>query len=106
MKTLAEKAITTENYDIFLLLLDMSNTFVTVHHTKRMNMMHDELHLMHVLINDEILNVKIVNKTGPDIHIEICQDDLSAVMSILYLAFSVKPLPPFISAIDSYKPLW
>ena len=85
----------------------MSNTFVTVDHTKLMNMMHDELHMMHVLISDEIRNVKIVNKTGPDIHIEICQDDvLSALMFIVSLAFLVKPLPPVISAIDFYKPLW
>ena len=82
----------------------MSNTFVTVDHTKLMNMMHDELHMMHVLISDEIRNVKIVNKTGPDIHIEI--DVLSALMFIVSLAFLVKPLPPVISAIDFYKPLW
>ena len=84
----------------------MSSTFVTVDHTKLMNMMHDELHMMHVLIS-EIRNVKIVNKTGPDIHIEICQDDvLSALMFIVSLTFLVKPLPPVISAIDFYKPLW
>ena len=68
-----------------------------------------ELHMKHALINDVILNVKIGNKTGPDIHtnIGICRGDcLSALLFILYLAFAVQPLPPVISAIDCQKPLW
>ena len=68
-----------------------------------------ELHMMHVLINDVILNVKIGNRTGPDIHTDfgICQGDcLSALPFVLYLGFAVKPLPPITSAIDYHKPLW
>lgn len=65
--------------------------------------------MMHVLINDVILNVKIGSKTGPDIHtnIGICQGDfLLALLFILYLAFAVKPLPSVIAAIDYHNPVW
>ena len=65
--------------------------------------------MMHVLINDVILNVKIGSKTGRDIHtnIGICQGDfLLALLFILYLAFAVKPLPSVIAAIDYHNPVW
>ena len=68
-----------------------------------------ELHMMRVLINKVILNVKTGNRTGPEIHLNIgiCQGDcLSALLYILYLAFTVKPVTPVISAIDYHKPLW
>ena len=112
IKTLADK--NSENYDIFLLLLDMPKAFDTVYRKELMNILGSiltkcELLMIHVLINDVILNVKIGNKTGPDIHINIgiCQGDcLSAPLFILYLAFVVKPLPPVISALDHHKPLW
>ena len=114
IKTLAEKAITSENYDIFLLQLDTSKALDTVNRNKLINILSYiltkcELHMKHALINDVILNVKIGNKTGPDIHtnIGICRGDcLSALLFILYLAFAVQPLPPVISAIDCQKPLW
>ena len=76
IKTLAEKAITSKNCDIFLLLLDMPNTFDTVERKKLTNLLSSiltkcKLHIMDVLINDVILNVKFENKTGPDIHTHI-----------------------------------
>ena len=63
IKLLAEKAITSENFDIFLLLLDMSKAFDTVNRSKLMNILKDiltpnELHIMHLLVNDVILNVR------------------------------------------------
>ena len=64
--------------------------------------------MMHVMINAVILNLKIGNKTGPDIHtnIGIYQGNcLLGLLFILYAAFAVKPLPPVISAIDYHKPL-
>ena len=108
IKTLTEKAITSENYDIFVLLLDMSKAFDTGDWKKLMNILGSiltkcELYMMHVLINDVILNLKTGNRTGPDNHanIETCQGDcLAALLFILSLAFAVKPLPPAISAID------
>ena len=114
IKTLGVKAITSENYDIFLLLLDMSKVFHIVDRKKLINILGSiltkcELHTMYVLINDVILNVKIGNKTRPNIraNIRISQDDcLSALLFIMYLAFLVKPLPPIISPIGYCKPLW
>ena len=114
IETLAEKAITTENYDTFLLLLDVLKAFYTVDRKKLMDTLGSiltkcELHMMHVLISDVILNLKIGNKTGPDTHtnIRICQGDcLLALLFILYLTFAVKPLPPVIVVIDHHKPLW
>ena len=80
IKILAEKAINSENYDIFLLLLDMSKTFDTADRKRLMIIMDFiltkcKLRMMYVLINDVILNVKTGNKTGPNIHtnIGICQ---------------------------------
>ena len=92
--------ITSENYDIFLLLLDMPKAFDTVDRKKLMNILGSmltkcELPMMHALINNVILNVKIGNKTGPGIHrnIEICQGDcLLDLLFILHIAFPVKPL--------------
>ena len=98
---------------MFLLLLHMSKAVDTFERKKLVNILGSiltkcELFMVHVLINDVILNVKIGNKTGPDIHtnIGICQGDfLLAVVFILYLAFAVKPLPSVISAIDYHNPL-
>ena len=82
LKILAEKAITSENYDIFILMLDMSKAFDTVNWSKLMQTLHNiltpgELHMMYLLINNIIINVKIGDKTGMDILtvIGICQGD-------------------------------
>ena len=114
IKIMTEKAITSENYDIFLLLLDMSKAFDTVNRTKLMKILETiltpcELFMMHILINDVVLNVRIGDKFGPDIHtsIGICQGDcLSALLFILFLAHAVKPIPNAIKEEDYTKHLW
>ena len=98
---LAEKAITSENYDIFILFLNMSKAFDTVNRSQLMEILKNiltpsELHLVYLLKNDVILNVKIGDKVGADIltAIGICQGDcLSALLFILYLAYAIKPIP-------------
>ena len=60
------------------------------------------LDMMHLLINDVILSVKIGNNTDPKIHKNIGTGQdycLSALMFILYLSNTVKPLPSQIEAI-------
>ena len=97
---LAEKAITSENYDIFILFLNMSKAFDTVNRSQLMEILKNiltpsELHLVYLLKNDVILNVKIGDKVGADIltAIGICQGDcLSALLFILYLAYAIKPI--------------
>ena len=82
IKILAEKAITSENYDIFLLFLDMSKAFDTVNRSKLTEILKNiltpsQLHMVYLLINDVILNVKIGDKVGANIitAIGICQGD-------------------------------
>ena len=114
IKLLAEKAITAKNYDIFLLLLNMSKAFDTVNRSKLMKILKDiltssELHMMHLLVNDVILNVRIGSKRGEDIltAIGICQGDcLSALLFILYLAYAIKPLPTHIQPQDYQQTMW
>ena len=114
IKLLAEKAITSENYDIFLLLLDMSKAFDTVNRSKLVKILKDiltpsELHMMHLLVNDVILNVRIGSKIREDILIAIgiCQGDcLSALHFILHLAYAIKPLPTHIQSQDYQQTIW
>ena len=98
-KVLAEKAITSENYKIFLLLLDMSKAFETVRSNDLFTILEDileadELHMMKILVEDVILRVKIGKTTGEAIktNIGIPQGDcLSPILFILYLAEALKP---------------
>ena len=72
VKILAEKAITSSTYNLYLLLLDMSKAFDTV---SRKNLLKDhqdilekeELHMMSVLINEVKLKVKVGKHTGEEI---------------------------------------
>ena len=94
---LIEKAITSSNYNIYLLLLDMTKAFDTVN---RRNLLQDlkeilepdELHIMSILIKDVSLKVKIGTEICESIEtdIGIAQGDcLSAVLFIFYLARSM-----------------
>ena len=114
IKILAEKAITSENYDTFLLFLDMFKVFDTVNCSKLMEILNNsltpsELLIMYLLINDVILNVKIGDKVGADILTAIgtCQGDgLSALLFILYLAYAIKPIPKDRYFEENYQTLW
>ena len=94
IKVLAEKAITSSTYNIYLLLLDMSKAFDTVCRSKLLTDLPDEIHMMAVLISDVVLTVKVGKELGEQIKKEvgIAQGDcLSAVLFIFYLAKSLTP---------------
>ena len=87
IKVVAEKAITSSTYNIYLLLLDMSKAFDTVCRSKLLTDLQkvlepDEMHMMAVLIGDVVLTVKVGKELGEQIKTDvgIAQDDcLSAV---------------------------
>ena len=88
IKVLAEKAITSSTYNIYLLLLDISKAFDTVCrsklHTDLQEVLEpDEMHMMTVLISDVVLTVKVGKELGEQIKTEvgIAQGDcLSALL--------------------------
>ena len=109
------RSLTSENYDILILMLDMSKAFHTFNRNKLMNILKSvlsdcELHMMHILINDVNLNVRLLgNNVGENIttSVAICQGDcLSALLFIVYLASSIKLLPPQIQQVNCNRPLW
>ena len=99
MKTLAEKAITANNYKLHILMLDMSKAFDTVLRKELLEgleeiLLPEELHLLHILINNVKLRVRVGDEYGEDIstQIGIMQGDcLSAVLFIFYLARALTP---------------
>lgn len=96
-KCLAEKAITSSNYEIIIEMLDMSKAFNTVDRGKLFQTLKeilndDELHLMKVLIRDVQLQARIRNQFGTifNTNIGVPQGDcLSPVLFTLYLAMAL-----------------
>jgi exonuclease III len=94
IKILAEKAITSSNYKLYILLLDMSKAFDTVNRNKLFEgleeiMMPEELHILHILTNDVKIKVRVGSEYGEEFKtiIGIMQGDcLSAILFIFYLA--------------------
>ena len=94
IKVLCEKAITSDDYKLYILLLDMSKAFDTVKRDtllkKLENILNqDELHLLSILTNRPTIKVKVNKEYGETFqtNLGIMQGDcLSAVLFIYYLA--------------------
>ena len=94
IKVLCEKTITSDDYKLYILLLDMSKAFDTVKRDtllkKLENILNeDELHLLSILTNKPTIKVKVNKDYGEtfETNLGIMQGDcLSAVLFIFYLA--------------------
>ena len=94
IKILAEKAIISQDYNIHLLLLDMSKAFDTINRKILFEELQeildeDEMYLISILTNRPKIQVKIRNNIGDAFEtlVGITQGDvLSAILSILYLS--------------------
>ena len=100
LKTLVEKAITSQNYNIIIAMMDMSAAFDTVSRCKLMKQLEafiepHEMRMMHLLITDVKLMVRIGKTLGVpiDTNIGVAQGDcLSALLFIFYLAHVIGPI--------------
>ena len=94
IKTLAEKAITSSDYTINILLLDMSKAFDTIKRDILIEdlkeiLSDDELHIFYLLLKDVKVQVKIDKSYGEPITTNIGApqgDCASAILFTLYLA--------------------
>ena len=70
-KLLAKKAITSSEYKVYFLLLDMSKAFDTVNRNQLSEtleeiLLPDKIHLLHILTNDVKLKVRVGADYGPE----------------------------------------
>ena len=101
LKVLIEKAIISQDYNVIIMMIDMSKAFDTVSRSRLMEQLgeileENEMRMMYLLINGVKLKVRIGNQLGEWIktNIGVCQGDcLSALLFIFFLAHILKPFP-------------
>ena len=92
VKTLAEKAITTSDYTIYILMLDMSKAFDSINRKKLLIYLSEiltesEMYIMNLLINDVIINVHFGEEKGENIFTnDHAKEIVSRQYSLLYIS--------------------
>ena len=100
-KTLAEKAITSANYETYIIMLDMSKAFdsvkrKTLYEDLQSILNEDELHMITILLKDVRLKTRCGKTTGEyfKTNIGVPQGDcLSPILFTLYLAKALEEKP-------------
>ena len=109
-KLLAEKAITSADFELYILMKDMSRAFDTVNRKLLMEDLReiledDELHVCKLLLEDVSLMVRCGQSCGETFNTNIGTpqgDCLSPLLFILYLANALKPEIPVTSSDHTY----
>lgn len=94
LRLLIDKALTSQDYDLYILLTDMSKAFDMVKRNLLIEdlkeiLEEDELHMMKILIDDVKYSIKLGKTIGEEFEttLGIAQGDcLSAILFILYLS--------------------
>ena len=108
LKTLVQKAIISQNYDLIITMIDMPAAFDTVSRKMILKQLEPllephEMEMMHLLITDVKLMVQIGKIIGDPIetNIGVAQGDcLSALPFIFYLAHIIGPISPLTTEED------
>ena len=97
IKIMAEKAISSSNYEINVLLLDMSNAFDTIECDTLINYLKqvlepDELHILYLLRKDVEIQIRVEKTTGKSFITNMGSpqgDSASVFLFIFYLSISL-----------------
>merc|ERR1711923_266199 len=98
LKILIDKALISNDYDIYILLLDMSKAFDTVNRRTLLKYLQetlepDELHLLSILTNRPLISVTLDGETGEKFptFVGICQGD--CLSAVLFISCALKEEP-------------
>ena len=105
LKLLIEKAISADNYEIIILLKDLSKAFDNVDRSKLIQILKnilspDELHMVTIMLKDTSLQIRYDGKLGETFKSDIGVpqgDGLSPILFTLYLAKALGPASNYLS---------
>ena len=109
---MAEKAITSDDYEIYILMMDMSRAFDTVDRKMLMNDLEsildeDELHMIKILLENVLLVVRCGDKLGKEFITDMGSpqgDCISPILFTLYMAKALSEKLVPLSDHNNYSP--
>ena len=107
-KLLAERAITSQNYEFHIIMLDMSRAFDTIDRASVLNNLKnvlepDEIHLISLLIKDVVLSVKCDNYIGRDFTTNVGSPQGDCASPLIFIFELSKALEKSKEIIKSYS---